>query len=427
MRWPFALRSSGTRSTRSWLASTMPHGCSAMCRGNPEIRSATEISSSICSNLQVDALEFGQAVDRLAQVARRDVRERLRDRAHLDLGQPERFAHLADRRARPVGVDHRDARGALGAVTAQDHVVDVFAPGGFDVDVDVGQVLAHRVHEPLERQVVAQRVDVGDADAGSTRANRRRCRGTRPGCPWPSRRRRSSATVRKYAANPMRRIIESSWCRRSRSASVSVMPRSWTPRQHAFGQQGIGAASFGRREVREVDPSQPQVERAASRRCRGSRRTGRDARRTARAIAGEASASPRRCARETLVSATGTMRRMHSSASATNASAGSQVANRVGGHGPHVHPLGEAQHRADLVARMPRSSRCSTPIEQPVATERLAERIEQARGAIDAPGDRGPPGVRPWTGDRDEPGGVRADLRRDRPTGRRVRPACARR
>ena len=79
------------------------------------------------------------------------------------LGQPERLADLADRRARAVRVDHGDAGGALFAVAGQDHVVDVLAPGRFDVDVDVGQILAHRVHEPLERQVVAQGVDVGDA------------------------------------------------------------------------------------------------------------------------------------------------------------------------------------------------------------------------------------------------------------------------
>ena len=44
--------------------------------------------------------------------------------------------------------------------------------------------------------------------------------------------------------------------------------------------------------------------------------------------------------------------------------------------------------------------------------ERLAERIEQPRGVVDAALGRGATRVRPGPGDRDEPGGVRADLHR---------------
>ena len=163
MRWPPALRSSGTRCTRSWLASTMPHGCSAMCRGNPSSRSATRNSRSSWRIGRLQPLQLGQPFEPLAQVPRRDVGEGLGHDADLDLGQTERLADLPDRRARPVGVDHRDAGRPLVAVAGEDHVVDVLAPGRLHVDVDVGQLLAHRVHEPLERQVVSQRVDVGDA------------------------------------------------------------------------------------------------------------------------------------------------------------------------------------------------------------------------------------------------------------------------
>jgi hypothetical protein len=100
---------------------------------------------------QVDPLHLRQPLEPLADVPRRDVREGLRDDPDLDLGQPQRLAHLADRRARAVRVDHRHARGALLPVTGQDHVVDVLATSRLDVDVDVGQLVAHRVHEPLER------------------------------------------------------------------------------------------------------------------------------------------------------------------------------------------------------------------------------------------------------------------------------------
>ena len=113
--------------------------------------------------LQVDALELGKAVHGLAQVPRRYVRKGRRDHPDLDLGKAKRFANLTQCRTRAESVDHRNASGPLGSVPRQDHVVDVFATRGFHVDVDVGQLVAHRVQEPLERQVVPQGVDVGDA------------------------------------------------------------------------------------------------------------------------------------------------------------------------------------------------------------------------------------------------------------------------
>ena len=50
--------------------------------------------------------------------------------------------------------------------------------------------------------------------------------------------------------------------------------------------------------------------------------------------------------------------------------------------------------------------------EETVAAERIAERVEGLRGRIGATADGEPARVRPWTGDRDEAGGVGADLRR---------------
>ena len=63
---------------------------------------------------------------------------------------------------RPVRIDHRDTAGPLVAVAREHHVVDVLAAGGLDVDVDVRQLVAHGVQEALEREVVPERVDVGD-------------------------------------------------------------------------------------------------------------------------------------------------------------------------------------------------------------------------------------------------------------------------
>ena len=48
------------------------------------------------------------------------------------------------------------------AVAGDDQVVDVLAPVGLDVEVDVGQLVAVGVHEALERQPVRDRIDVAD-------------------------------------------------------------------------------------------------------------------------------------------------------------------------------------------------------------------------------------------------------------------------
>ena len=139
----------------------MPHGCSAMCRGKPSEPFGDAEQRSSCS-AEVDAASSGRRRQSLPEVSAPSVREGLRDGIDLDVGQAEGLAHLADRRPRAVRVHHRDAAGRS-FPWREDHVVDVLAPGGLDVDVDVGQLLAHRVDEPLERQVVTERVHVGDA------------------------------------------------------------------------------------------------------------------------------------------------------------------------------------------------------------------------------------------------------------------------
>src|SRR5437763_16357395 len=90
------------------------------------------------------------------------VRESLRDDADLDLWEAQGLPHLSNGRARAVSVDHGNARGAFVTVPRKDHVVDVLAPGRFDVNVYIRCLIAHRVQEPLEREIVAERVDVGD-------------------------------------------------------------------------------------------------------------------------------------------------------------------------------------------------------------------------------------------------------------------------
>ena len=57
------------------------------------------------------------------------------------------------------------AGGAVLPVAAQDPVVDLLPTGRLHVDVDVGEVVADRVDEPLEQEAVMDRVDLGDAVA----------------------------------------------------------------------------------------------------------------------------------------------------------------------------------------------------------------------------------------------------------------------
>ena len=122
--------------------------------------------------------QLGQVAQRDPGVAGPDVRERLGDRVDLADRHAERGADVAHRVPDAVGVHHRDAHAALAAVAVQDRLVDLEAARGLDVDVDVGQRLAPRGEEPLHQQVVAQRVDPGDAEqvvdqaAGSRPAGR---------------------------------------------------------------------------------------------------------------------------------------------------------------------------------------------------------------------------------------------------------------
>ena len=210
---------------------------------------------------QVDAVELRQTVDRLAEVAGRDVRERLRHDPELGVGQAERLAHLADGRARPVRVDHGDARGAVVAVAREHHVVDVLAPRRLHVDVDVRRLVAHRVHEPLERQVVADRVHVGDGgqvadERARSRAPARAADAHRldvrddVGHGQEERRRAELVDHRELVVEAIPDLL--------RGLHVPVFDPSPAP----FREHRRGAAPVRHREVREMQALQPQVERA---------------------------------------------------------------------------------------------------------------------------------------------------------------------
>ena len=94
----------------------------------------------------------------------------------IDLAErePERFADVADRRARAVG-DHLGRHRRVLAPVALVHVLDhLLAVLVREVDVDVGDLAALFAQEPLEQKPALDRVDRGDPERVADRRVRRR-------------------------------------------------------------------------------------------------------------------------------------------------------------------------------------------------------------------------------------------------------------
>ena len=130
-----------------------------------------------------DLLRDGVVVDCLAQLAARPERvgeqlagafgDQLRDLVDDAVGHFEHAARVADGGARGHRRERDDLRDAVGAVLLAHVVDDALAAFDGEVDVDVGHRLAARVQEPLEHQLVADRVDVGNRKrVGDERAGR---------------------------------------------------------------------------------------------------------------------------------------------------------------------------------------------------------------------------------------------------------------
>jgi len=88
----------------------------------------------------------------------------LRDAVHLAVGHREHASHVAHDRLRRHRAEGRDLRDALGAVFLLHVVDDAVATVLAEIYVEVGHRHALRIQEALEQQVVAQRVEVGDAE-----------------------------------------------------------------------------------------------------------------------------------------------------------------------------------------------------------------------------------------------------------------------
>ena len=119
------------------------------------------------------ACELGQSLDRPRDVAAAQPRESARDMVDLLWREPQHLAHFADSRARLEGLEHADRRDTVFAVAGDDEVIDLLATMRLDIKVDVGQLVAVRVHETLEREPVGDRIDVTDTER---EAHERACR-----------------------------------------------------------------------------------------------------------------------------------------------------------------------------------------------------------------------------------------------------------
>ncbi len=135
---------------------------------------------------QVDH-RFGNILDvgRLGQVA--PLADLLAPGVLLALREPQRAGHVAHRAAAAVGDDVGDLGGVVAAVAVVDVLNGLLPQVRFDVDVDVGRPVARRGQEPLEQQLVGDRVDVGDAEGVADRRVGRRSPALGTGCRSPCR------------------------------------------------------------------------------------------------------------------------------------------------------------------------------------------------------------------------------------------------
>ena len=122
---------------------------------------------------QVDH-RFGNILDvgRIGQVA--PLADLLAPGVLLALREPQRAGHVAHRAAAAVGDDVGDLGGVVTAVAVVDVLDGLLPQVRFDVDVDVGRPVAGRRQEPLEQQLVGDRVDGGDAEGVADRRVGRR-------------------------------------------------------------------------------------------------------------------------------------------------------------------------------------------------------------------------------------------------------------
>ena len=112
---------------------------------------------------------LGHEVLHVGHVARRGQvraeRDRLGHPVHLAIAHPQDTAHIADGSPRRHRAEGDDLRDVIGTVLLGHVLDDLAAPVVGEVHVNVGHAQALVMQEPLEHDVVFERVNVGDAQA----------------------------------------------------------------------------------------------------------------------------------------------------------------------------------------------------------------------------------------------------------------------
>ncbi len=132
---------------------------------------ALEVRDPGRARVEPDRSELGVEVARpLADLGRHVPPEAPGDAVHLLEGETERLAHLARRRARAVGADHRRHGGAVRPVAPVD-VLDDLLPrlARGQVEVDVRPLAPLLGQEALEEELHPDRVDGGDGEGVADR------------------------------------------------------------------------------------------------------------------------------------------------------------------------------------------------------------------------------------------------------------------
>ena len=135
---------------------------------------AGEVGDALDGRVALDhPAQLDGRLDRLVEPDAELVRDGLGDAVHLAVGVPQDTADVADGRPGQHRAEGDDLRDVVLAVLAPDVGDDLLAPAVLEVHVDVGHRHAVRVEEPLERQLVEDRIDRRDAEGvGHDRAGR---------------------------------------------------------------------------------------------------------------------------------------------------------------------------------------------------------------------------------------------------------------
>ncbi len=164
---------SGISSVSGSRLMTTPAACVEALRATPSSWRAKSMIRLTAGSPSNRPRSSGDAADRLVELDPELVRDRLGDPVDLAVGVAEHAADVADGGPGQHRAEGDDLGDVVLAVLAPDVGDDLLASAVLEVDVDVGHRHPVRVEEPLERELVEDRVDRRDPQrVGHDRARR---------------------------------------------------------------------------------------------------------------------------------------------------------------------------------------------------------------------------------------------------------------